>query len=105
MGMLIIAILGLNYEALVPDVREASIKTIIMFGISYDVLYILCCHIWRDSMKSENYEGVSYDLRGLGGKNCSNIQYLNCYSISVSGYKKILIYLIFQTNWRANIKY
>lgn len=45
MGMLIIAILGLNYEALVPDVREASIKTIIMFGISYDVLYILCCHI------------------------------------------------------------
>lgn len=49
-------------------------------------------------MKRENYEGVSYDLRGLGGKNCSNIQYLNCYSISVSGYKKILIYLIFQTN-------
>lgn len=46
-GMLIIAILELHYEALVPDVREASIRIIIILGTSYDVLYIVLSYMKR----------------------------------------------------------
>lgn len=46
-GMLIIAILELHYEALVPDVRETSIKIIITLGTSYDVLYIVLSYMKR----------------------------------------------------------
>lgn len=56
MGMLSIAILELNYEALVPDVRKVSFKIIITFGTSYDMNdirsyeYIYCAIIYEEAV-------------------------------------------------------